>query len=589
MKSIKAIQNQLNNLIYRKDYLLLLCIFISALFLRGYGINFDLPYVDGSSDEPFYVLHALKFGTGDFNPHWFLYPTFYMYILFFIYSMYFVLGWIFDIFQSTRDFVVLYFTDPSSFYLIGRFTTALLGSLTVITMYPIGKKLFNQRVGILASFFLAFTFLHIRDSHIIKADIPMTFLLMLSFYFAVRMLQEGRNRYYMLTGLIGGLAVGAKYNAVFFIFFLITAHILNSIENEKTFKEILLSRKLLSGFIASLTGFLIAVPYAFLDYKTFYQFLNAQFIQSKAGWIGDSSHINMHLKIITVFLKKGMGTSLLLLSLIGIVYSLFRHKKAGILIVSFPLVYFIVIGGSKLNFDRYWNPVLPFLVLTGASLLLDIISKFNMRQQIQNSILSILAITFVAFPIYEAMQYNRFILQKDSRIIAKEWIEENISVRSKIAMDIDGPPISQNREGVRAQFMSKLQESIERPEARSYKLTPAEPEKNLREYYNILLTVPITEPSYYVIRESPSVANKSLEYYEKNNFEYIIINESTGTLFFNNPDKYPAVADFYKNLKNKYRTIKEFRTGVTHKRGPEILIYKIKENIKPVQNKFLDK
>lgn len=199
-----------------------------------------------------------------------------------------------------------------------------------------------------------------------------------------------------------------------------------------------------------------------------------------------------------------------------------------------------------------------------------------MKKQIQNSIIAVLAIIFIALPAHHAIKYDRFILQKNSRVIAKEWIEKNIPAGAKIAMDIDGPPISQDKESVRAQFTSKLQERIEKPEARSYKLTPAEPEKNLSEYYDMLLSIPVSEPSYYVIRESPSVANKTLEYYERNNFAYIIINENTGMLFLNNPDKYPNVSKFYEKLGNKYQPVKEFRFKVTHSRGPNIFIYKIK-------------
>ncbi len=95
-------------------------IIIAAALLRLWGINFGLPYLF-HQDEPIVVNHALAYGTGDLNPHFFVIPPLASYILFFFYSAYFVLLKISGVIADAGSFAVSFFKDPTPFYLIGRF------------------------------------------------------------------------------------------------------------------------------------------------------------------------------------------------------------------------------------------------------------------------------------------------------------------------------------------------------------------------------------------------------------------------------------------------------------------------------------
>ena len=58
----------------KKKQILLLFIIILALIVRLWGITFGLPGVD-HGDETEVVNHAVRFGSGDLNPHRFQYFT----------------------------------------------------------------------------------------------------------------------------------------------------------------------------------------------------------------------------------------------------------------------------------------------------------------------------------------------------------------------------------------------------------------------------------------------------------------------------------------------------------------------------------
>ena len=85
---------------------ILLLILLLALSVRLLGINYGLPYVL-YPDEAVIVNHAMAFGTGDLNPHYFIYPSLYMYVLFIVYGMTYIGGRLLGAFGSTDDFIRL--------------------------------------------------------------------------------------------------------------------------------------------------------------------------------------------------------------------------------------------------------------------------------------------------------------------------------------------------------------------------------------------------------------------------------------------------------------------------------------------------
>jgi hypothetical protein len=87
------------------DWEILLILSVS-LVVRLWGIGFGLPNTEALPDESFIVNIAIEFGTGDFNPHNFIYGTLYMYSLFILFGVYFVVGLTVGKYQSLQDFII---------------------------------------------------------------------------------------------------------------------------------------------------------------------------------------------------------------------------------------------------------------------------------------------------------------------------------------------------------------------------------------------------------------------------------------------------------------------------------------------------
>ena len=123
-------------------------ILIVAFILRIWGINFGLPHIY-HTDEWFEVKRALKLGAGvfDFDR---VRKGGYFYLLFVEYGVYFVILKIFGVIKSSDAFLLKLFQDPTHIWLIGRVTTAIIGTFNVFILYLLGKHAFSKGVGLFA-------------------------------------------------------------------------------------------------------------------------------------------------------------------------------------------------------------------------------------------------------------------------------------------------------------------------------------------------------------------------------------------------------------------------------------------------------
>jgi len=279
--------------------------------------------------------------------------------------------------------------------------------------------------------------------------------------------------------------------------------------------------------------------------------------------------------VITDFLRSGMSVYLLLLAIAGLLYGLlYRRTRGDLLIGSFVLAYFLIIGSSQLNFPRYWIPLIPPLLLFGGRLLDDVVRRRIGKPGLQNTVIALAALLLIIVPSWRSLRYDYLMSHKDTAVLAKEWIEANIPAGSKIASTLYGPRLSQTREAIYEEYQSRLQEAEVVPQARAVKRTPSETAETKALYYELLLKAPVSKPSYYAVRET-AVANKSLEYYLRNDFQYLVVNDSIRNAYLRDRDKYPDVAAFYETLSRDFEPVQEFWPNKTDRPGAGIIIYKI--------------
>lgn len=99
---------------------------------------------------------------------------------------------------------------------IARLPSALFGAFSVILIFFIGKKIFDEKIGLLAMILMAFNGVAGFFSRIALMESIVLFFVLLSFYLFLLVLQD--KKFLPLFGIACGLGILAKYIAIIFFF-----------------------------------------------------------------------------------------------------------------------------------------------------------------------------------------------------------------------------------------------------------------------------------------------------------------------------------------------------------------------------------
>lgn len=235
-----------------------------SLVLNLLFIASDLPEVD-HPDEPRVILHAVAMGTGDFNPHFFFYPTLWLYIVFAAQAITAAGGLAFGWIRGKDHLAALVFTDPTMYFLVGRLLTAALGAASVLLAWRIGRR-FGAVCGWCTALSLALCGPFIWQSHFATPDVPLTFGMLLSLDACLGALAGPRTgtRWLWWPAISAGLATSMKYNG-FVAFGAVGALVLLRSRGQPAprFRRLPLAAGLAAG------AFLLTSPYTLLAFTEF--------------------------------------------------------------------------------------------------------------------------------------------------------------------------------------------------------------------------------------------------------------------------------------------------------------------------------
>jgi hypothetical protein len=169
-----------------------------------------------------------------------------------------------------------------------------------------------------------------------------------------------------------------------------------------------------------------------------------QFSLSKTGWWWRSPE-SSYLQLLKTLLW-GYGAVPFVLSIAGGAALLMKKRQVFMVLWSFPLAYYVLLGASKLFFVRIAIPLLPFLCLSSAYGLWLILDRYYKgHKAIACALLLLAVLQGMIFTI----QYNVLIGRVDRRVAAREWIWNNIPSGSRIVAEGYSPRLrdfAQDRE-----------------------------------------------------------------------------------------------------------------------------------------------
>jgi hypothetical protein len=383
-----------------------------AFALRVWAVDFGLPHAEARPDELTIAYQAMKFGTGDLDPHSFNYPSLHKYVTFVLFGAWYALGRLTGHYGGQEDFLRDFFDGAVDFRLLMRLWSVLLGTVGVALLVRAPGRLWGAAL-------LAVAFLHVRDSHFGVTDITMVTLATAAVLAAEAHRATPSTRRLVLAAVLAGLATSTKYNAGLLCVPLALAA--GS------------ARAVALAAVVMVAAFLVGTPYAALDFPMFstdfrYEATHlseGQFVDVGNGWVHHA-----------VTLWRTCGPSFVLLALSGLFFAPREGwRRAGVL-YGFPLVYFLVIGRGHTAFFRYILPVVPILAIAAG----DLIAR------VRNRIAAVLLLVAAAFPTALAsVQSDRLMAAGDTRDAMATWIEANVPTEATLvhAGTYSGAPMLQ--------------------------------------------------------------------------------------------------------------------------------------------------
>jgi 4-amino-4-deoxy-L-arabinose transferase-like glycosyltransferase len=401
-----------------------------AVVLRIWGIDYGLPF-SYFNDEYHEVLRALQLGSGSFNLQRVGKGGFY-YVLFVEYGFYFAWLRLTGAVASAADFARDFVRDPSAFYLMGRTTAAVCGSLTMLVAYGIAKRAYSVGAGLIAAAFLAVCTLHVDLSHRIGVDVPMTLAASAAVLYALRIAESGRRSDYVVAAILAALATTTKLPGILTLVPLLIAHFQNARRREAGLRGALSAGPLWLAAGLFLLVLVATNPGVFVYSNPIALFTTPEAPADEMEVdVPAAAAPNLFVFYIAV-IRDALGLPLALLAALSVAFALWRRSGADVILVSFALVFYLAIsstGSATLYYPRYALPVIVALVVLAARMLWEV---WESRWKDRRALLLVVVAFLLAFPLVESLRVNHLFTQDDTRTLAKRWIEEHIPQGTRI-------------------------------------------------------------------------------------------------------------------------------------------------------------
>ncbi len=145
-----------------------------------------------------------------------------------------------------------------------------IGAVTCFLLYKLGTMLFDEKVGLVAGYLLAFEYVSIMFEQALFSDTLFTFLFILAIYFFVKFFETDYKKHLVYVGIFLGLATHCRPISLYFPVVLVFLFIFKYVRRKIKFTKLLVSAAIvvLSFWITILPGFIRN----YLDFGTTLQF-----------------------------------------------------------------------------------------------------------------------------------------------------------------------------------------------------------------------------------------------------------------------------------------------------------------------------
>lgn len=329
--------------------------------------------------------------------------------------------------------------------LIGRTYSALASTALLVLVYLAGRRLWGPGAGWLAAACAAAAPLLIQAAHFGTIDTAIALAAIALLWCALQIAAGGGARWYLLAGIVLGLALATKLSAASFLILPILAHVLRPrpapAEGARPPARCHWPLALLLGSAA--VTLLLAAPYYLLAWPELWQAIVIQTDELSGGYhlpytwqfIGSIPYLFEARNL----LLWGLGPVLGFAALGGGLWALqaaIRQRSAPLgLLLAWPTLYLLYIGTWETHFVRYLLPLVPFYCLYAAGGLATLATYLAQRGPgpawAGRALCAVLVCGAGAWGLGMVSIYTR----PDTRWAASDWIYAHVARRSHWLME----------------------------------------------------------------------------------------------------------------------------------------------------------
>ena len=496
------------------------CIILVAFGVLVAGVKRDLPFTP-ELGEPNFVHRALNIAaTADLNPHWFGHPSS---------TVIYPLAGIYRLQHAAvggdAGLRAAFKSDSEDFYLMGRFLVIFYAVAAIPFVYLVGRRAFGGRVALIGAALSAFYPIAVSLAQQVRSDSAAVFFGALALWLCLRVYDRPTVPNQLWAGLAIGLAISSRYFMVALVPVLLAASILALSRDVSQGRAIVrASLAAGAGLVMVAVTFAATTPFFFLDFKAAWASVSLEARSTHLGADGLSPPENV-LWYLRVAIPSVITWPQAALMAVGVGLVLLRRRPEQLLLLGFAVIFLAGISASALHLKRWIIPMLPVLALLVAYAITEIAGWLGgrLRASMVPQLAVVLAVAAVAaWPGYQVVLQDIRHVRDSTRILAREWILENIPAGSRLA----------------------------------------------EEWY----TAPSLGGSQIDVYATPSLGGRSLDEYRQEGYQYLVVSSSLYDRFFAEPERYPEPVAFYRELFAEANLLQRFVPSST-RGGTEIRIY----------------
>jgi hypothetical protein len=430
-------------------FFLVILITLSA-FLRFYNLNWGAPFYFHPDERNIASSVSQLSFPAQMNPHFFAYGSLPIYAIYFT-----------GIGENLINFL-LKITPlfPNSLYtgqvtqvsfaqaiVISRFFSALFSLALIPLLFFIGKKLKDERTGLIAAFLASVSTGLIQFAHFGTFEIWLTILSVLLFLFTMKLIRKSDFPLLLTASVVLGAAVATKVSHLMLLplpIFAIAFSEFYHIKKEQLLRRLLIfTHKVILFLAISLLVFFITNPFVFFTSQDF-----VGSIKYESGVALGTMHVFYTGEFVNAlpivfqfihiypFLLNPLMTILFIPSFFLCLFIAIKHKRISfLLLTSYFLLLFLSQAFLYAKWTRYMVPTLPFAYLICAIAFADFWKFLSIKRQVFVKYL-LLSVFFSINCLFAISFFLTAFIQEDTRIAAKKYALQYIPSSAPILSEV---------------------------------------------------------------------------------------------------------------------------------------------------------